>query len=180
MFNNLKQVIRHFIHSFIIEISRLITMQVLFCVWAGMIVMAWIRVCSSELPLSGWTVLYPLSRLSVAMQSWLLLITPGWSDRTPVWWVRVVGDETTHSRDGHRVNTAHGDSMRLPWLLGDKDSACQCRSHRKPGFDPWIRKKGMATHSSILAWEIPWTEEHGGLQSMRSQRVGYDLLTKQQ
>ena len=30
--------------------------------------------------------------------------------------------------------------------------------------------KGMATHSSILAWEIPWTEEPGGLQSMGSQR----------
>ena len=31
-------------------------------------------------------------------------------------------------------------------------------------------EKGMATHSSILAWEIPWTEEPGGLQSMRSQK----------
>jgi len=34
--------------------------------------------------------------------------------------------------------------------------------------------KKMATHSSILAWEIPWTEEPGGLQSMGSQRVGHD------
>ena len=32
-------------------------------------------------------------------------------------------------------------------------------------------EKGMATHSSILAWEIPWTEELGGLQSMGLQRV---------
>ena len=31
--------------------------------------------------------------------------------------------------------------------------------------------KGMATHSSILAWRIPWTEESGGLQSVGSQRV---------
>ena len=38
----------------------------------------------------------------------------------------------------------------------------------------------MTTHSSILAWEIPWTEEPGGLQSMGSQRVGYNLATKQQ
>ena len=37
----------------------------------------------------------------------------------------------------------------------------------------------MATHSSILAWEIPWTEEPGGLQSMESQRVGHDLATEQ-
>ena len=34
-------------------------------------------------------------------------------------------------------------------------------------------KKGMATHSSILAWRIPWTEEPGGLQSMGLQRVGH-------
>ena len=34
-------------------------------------------------------------------------------------------------------------------------------------------EKEMAIHSNILAWEIPWTEEPGGLQSMGSQRVGY-------
>ena len=38
----------------------------------------------------------------------------------------------------------------------------------------------MATHYSILAWEIPWTEEPGGLQSTRSQRVRYNLATEQQ
>ena len=37
----------------------------------------------------------------------------------------------------------------------------------------------MATHSSILVWEIPWTEEPGGLQSTGSQRVGHNLVTKQ-
>ena len=36
----------------------------------------------------------------------------------------------------------------------------------------------MATHSSILAWRIPWTEEPGGLESMGLQRVGYDWVTK--
>ena len=35
-------------------------------------------------------------------------------------------------------------------------------------------KKGMATHSSTLAWKIPWTAEPGGLQSTGSQRVGHD------
>ena len=47
--------------------------------------------------------------------------------------------------------------------------------------ETWIRSLGqedplekeMATHSSALAWEIPWTEEPGGLQSMGSQRVGH-------
>ena len=35
-------------------------------------------------------------------------------------------------------------------------------------------EKDMAIQSNILAWEIPWTEEPGGLQSLRSQRVGHD------
>ena len=35
-------------------------------------------------------------------------------------------------------------------------------------------EKGMATHSSILAWKIPWTEKSGGLQSIGSQRVRHD------
>ena len=45
-------------------------------------------------------------------------------------------------------------------------------------FDPWVEKiplgTEMATHSNILAWRIPWTEESGGLQSMGSQRVGHN------
>ena len=41
-------------------------------------------------------------------------------------------------------------------------------------------EKEMATHSSILAWRMPWTEEPDGLQSMRSQRVGHNLVTEQQ
>ena len=48
--------------------------------------------------------------------------------------------------------------------------------------ETWIRylaqedplEKGMATHSSILSWRIPWTEEPGGLQSMGLQRVRHD------
>ena len=48
--------------------------------------------------------------------------------------------------------------------------------------EPWVQSLGqkdaleeeMATHSSILAWEIPWTEEPDRLQSMVSQRVGHD------
>ena len=41
-------------------------------------------------------------------------------------------------------------------------------------------EKEMATHSSIVAWEISWTEKPGRLQSVGSQRVGHDLVTKQQ
>ena len=45
---------------------------------------------------------------------------------------------------------------------------------------PLPSPKEMATHSNILAWQIPWTEEPGGLQSLGSQRIGHDLATKQQ
>ena len=39
-------------------------------------------------------------------------------------------------------------------------------------------EEGMATHSSILAWKTPWTEEPGGLHSMGSQRVGHNSVTE--
>ena len=42
-----------------------------------------------------------------------------------------------------------------------------------PGLEDPL-EEGMATHSSMLAWRIPWTEEAGGLQSMGSQIVGHD------
>ena len=44
---------------------------------------------------------------------------------------------------------------------------------RSLGWEDPLEKE-MATHSSILGWEIPWTEEPGGLQFMGSQRVGLD------
>ena len=51
------------------------------------------------------------------------------------------------------------------------------RETQVPSLDPEDSlEKGMATHSSILAWEIPWTEEPGGLQSMGSQRVELDWV----
>ena len=50
---------------------------------------------------------------------------------------------------------------------------------RSLGWEDPLEKE-MATHSSILAWRIPWTEEPGGLQFMGSQRVRQDLVTEQQ
>ena len=55
-----------------------------------------------------------------------------------------------------------------------KESACNTGDQQE---DPL--EKGMATHSSILAWRIPWTEP-GGLQSMGSQRAGHDRATNTQ
>ena len=42
----------------------------------------------------------------------------------------------------------------------------------------YLLQQEMATHSSILAWKIPWTEELGGLQSMGSQRAGHIWVSK--
>ena len=58
-------------------------------------------------------------------------------------------------------------------------------------LDHWVRPQGipqkmhpvlnfLATHSRVLAWRIPWTEEPGGLQPRGSQRVGHDGAAKQQ
>ena len=67
----------------------------------------------------------------------------------------------------------HIEFVGLPWWLR------VCLQCKRPMFlgreDPL--EKGMATHSSILAWRIPWTEESGGLQSMWLQRVGHDWAT---
>ena len=69
-------------------------------------------------------------------------------------------------------------AIGLPWWLSGKESACQFLPMWETGVqslgweDPL--EKEMATHSSILAWEIPWTEESGRLQSMALQRVGHD------
>ena len=63
---------------------------------------------------------------------------------------------------------------RLPFP-GDSDGKC-----RTPGLEnllpSWedLLEEGMATHSSILAWRIPWTEEPAGLQFMGSPRVRHD------
>ena len=61
----------------------------------------------------------------------------------------------------------------LPANARDAGSIPEMRVRSQGWEDPL--EKEMATHSSILAWRIPWTEEAGGLQSMGSQRVGYEL-----
>ena len=63
-----------------------------------------------------------------------------------------------YAAGGNEPPTNAGDKRDSDSILGQADPLEQC----------------MAAHSSILAWRIPWTEEPGGLQSMRSQRVGHD------
>ena len=86
------------------------------------------------------------------------------------------------------IQVAYQKKSQLEFLVG-----WSWGGHRFPGGsdskasaavrETWVRslsqedflEKEMATHSSIPAWKIPWTEEPGRLQSMRSQRVGHDF-----
>ena len=73
----------------------------------------------------------------------------------------------------HTYIHMHTHKYVLSWWLSGKEPVCQCRRCR---FDPWIRnipwrRKCIPEYSSILAWETPWTEEPGGLQSMGLQEL---------
>ena len=64
--------------------------------------------------------------------------------------------------------------MGFPGDSDSQESACNAGDLGLiPGLEDALEKE-MATHSSILAWKIPWTEEPGRLQSMGSQRFGHD------
>ena len=71
------------------------------------------------------------------------------------------------------MSTIHKQGLPQ-WLRGKKSSCI-----RSQDWEDALEKE-MATHSSILAWEIPQTEEPGRLQSTGPKRVGHDLGTKQQ
>ena len=90
-----------------------------------------------------------------------------WS-KTPKWYFG----------NGHHQSTwlplLEMPSGRFPGGAGGKEPVCQCRRHETQVWSPSqddSLEKGMAIHSSIRAWRIPWTEEPGGLQSMGLQRV---------
>ena len=63
-------------------------------------------------------------------------------------------------------------------MVSSKESGYQCRRCKGSTLDPWVRKitwkREQATHSSILAWRIPWTEEPGRLQTTESHSVRHD------
>ena len=76
------------------------------------------------------------------------------------------------SYSAHKIKKKIG----LPRWLRGKEFACQCKRQKR-----WVQSLGleepledeMATHSSTLAWEIPWTEKPGGLQSMAEQACSW-------
>ena len=74
------------------------------------------------------------------------------------------------------------DLLRFPCYLTKASLVAQMVKYLPAMQETWFQSLGqenplqkeMATHSSILAWRIPWTEEPGGLQSTGSQRVGHN------
>ena len=75
-------------------------------------------------------------------------------------------------------------AWRIPWTEESGRGTLEAQIVKNPPamWKTWVRslghedplEEGVATHSSILAWRIPWREEPGGLQSMGLQRVGHD------
>ena len=93
------------------------------------------------------------------------------------YWMRIWGNQwDLQRRQWHPTpvllpGKSHGRRSLVgssPW--GRQESDMTERLH----FDFHVLKKEMATHSSVLAWRIPWTGEPGGLPSMGSHRVGHD------
>ena len=80
------------------------------------------------------------------------------------------------------LSLACGFSVVLGFPSGPsgKEPACQCRGCKICGFDSWVRKIPWRSkwHPSILAWNIPWAEEPGGLWTMGPPRVGHDWVTE--
>ena len=104
---------------------------------------------------------------------------PGESRGWGAWWAAVYG--VTQSWTW--LKRLSSSSIFIPRWCSGKESACQCRR-----IETWVwslgredpLEEGIVTHSSILAWRIPWTEEPSGLQSIGLWRVGYDLAAEQQ
>ena len=95
---------------------------------------------------------------------------------------RVRGKEGVAVWCGKSFNSARWMVLEIcggfPGGSSGKEPASQCRRQKRHGFDCWMGKisleEGLATHSSILAWRIPWTEEPGRLQSIELQRISHD------
>ena len=100
--------------------------------------------------------LYTLGKGPTFVQEW------EWRDRTHRW-------------KQHRVSECMKGEKKIPGVVLSSMSE----------WETWVRSLGqegplekeVATHSNILAWRIPWTEESGGLQSMGLQRVGHDWVS---
>ena len=120
----------------------------------------------------------PLVPNTLPYASMSLNVLIAWVSRTMQYWLISLG--ITSSRIIHVIAS---DRITFFWRLNNIPlcvyttcvHACSVTSVMSASCDPM--EKALATHSSTLAWKIPWTEEPGGLQSMGSLRVGHDWAT---
>ena len=110
-----------------------------------------------------------------------------WENSGSWWWtgrpgvLQSMGSQSqTWMSDWTKLRTGQG----FPGGASGKELSCQCRRHKRLRFDSlgWEDplEKEMATHSSILDWEIPWTEKLMGYSPWGRKRVRHNLATKQQ
>ena len=104
----------------------------------------------------SWKILFPSS-----FCSWLISSLP--CSKTSTGWPQVFTD--------FYLGYCHS-VLGFPCSISGKEPACQCKRHKRCGFDP--QEEGTATNSSIRAWRSPWTEEPGRLWSIGWQRVRLD------
>ena len=132
--------------------------------WGGVVCVSNSVVSDSVTPRTA-TCQVPLSMEFSRQEHWSGLPFQRWGDMAN----RNGINRVFHCGSLETLQCCSSVSSQVCWLSG-KEPACQ---FRRCGFDPCVRKipleKEMATHASILAWEIPWTEEPGGLQSLRLQ-----------
>ena len=86
------------------------------------------------------------------------------------------GHPHVHKMNLNKDVTTVGRTSLVAWMVKNLPAMPETRVWSLNWKDPL--EAGMATHSSILAWRIPWTEEPGGAQSMGSQRVRHAWATK--
>ena len=102
---------------------------------------------------------YPCLEISMDRKAWQAIVHGVAKSQTRL------GDQVQHS-----TKTMRGASL-VAQMLKNLPAMQETQVLSLGQEDPL--EKGISTHSSVLAWKIPWTEEPGGLQSMGSQRVGH-------
>ena len=113
-------------------------------------------------------------------EKWFILLTDTWTEMWEVGWNGRLVLTYIHYWL-YKIDNEWESLVELPRWHGGKESACQCRRHKRAGLVPGqedLLEKEMAICSSILAWIIPWTEKPGGLQSMGLQRVRQNWATE--
>ena len=128
-------------------------------------------VTKSQIWLSDWIELMGLDAVTLAF--WMLNFKPAFSLSCFIFMKKLFSSSSLYAKSV--VPSAY--LRLLIFLLAILTPACASSSPAFCMMYSEYLEKEMATHSSILAWKIPWTEELGRAWSMGSQRVGHDWTT---